>query len=71
MGMEIAGVPKAVHGAFILGSPVDARPIGAGPRAAGVRITGVALNNSVNRGLHESMYRIVSSYRSIEICNPF
>jgi hypothetical protein len=35
MGMEIAGVPKAVHGAFILGLPVDARPNGAGPIAAG------------------------------------
>ena len=31
MGMEMAGVPKAVHGAFIRGSPVDARPNGAGP----------------------------------------
>src|SRR6266853_357759 len=48
IGIEIAGVPKAVHGAFILGSPVDARPNGAGPTAAGVRITGVALNSSVN-----------------------
>ena len=36
--MEMAGVPKAVQGAFILGSPVDAKPEGAGPVAAGVRI---------------------------------
>ena len=43
MGIEIAGVPKAVHGAFILGSPVDARPSGAGPVAAGTTITGVVL----------------------------
>src|SRR5579864_8089049 len=41
MGIEIAGAPKAVHGEFILGSPVDAKPSGAGPVAAGVRITGV------------------------------
>src|SRR5262249_34614816 len=71
IGIEIAGVPNAVHGAFILGSPVDAKPNGAGPTAAGVRITGVALNNSVNRGLHESTYRTVSSYRSAENCRPF
>jgi hypothetical protein len=44
MGIEMAGVPKAVQGAFILGSPVEARPSGAGPVAAGVRITGVVLN---------------------------
>lgn len=36
IGIEIAGVPKAVHGAFILGSPVDARPRGAGPAPAPV-----------------------------------
>ncbi len=40
--MEMAGVPKAVHSAFILVSPVYAKPNGAGPVAAGVRITGVA-----------------------------
>jgi hypothetical protein len=40
-GMEIAGVPKAVHGAFILGSPVDAKPGGAFPVAVGTKITGV------------------------------
>src|SRR6266567_3243876 len=71
IGIDIAGVPKAVHGAFILGSPVDARPNDAGPTAAGVRITGVALNSSANRGLHESTYRTVSLYRSAEICRPF
>ncbi len=49
MGMEIAGVPKAVHGAFILGSPVDARPNGAGPVAAGDRITGFALRDIPSR----------------------
>jgi hypothetical protein len=43
IGIEIAGVPKAVHGAFIFGSPVDVRPNGAGPVAAGVNITGVVL----------------------------
>src|SRR5580692_6551444 len=41
MGIEMAGVPRDVQGAFILGSPVEARPKGAGPVAAGVRITGV------------------------------
>ena len=41
--MEIAGVPKAVHGRFILGSPVDEKPSGAGPVAAGIKITGVDL----------------------------
>ena len=44
MGIEIAGVPKAVHGEFIRESPVEARPRGAGPVAAGVRMTGVVLN---------------------------
>jgi hypothetical protein len=48
MGIEIAGVPKAVHDAFILASPVDVRPTGAGPTAAGVSITGVRLNSSAN-----------------------
>jgi hypothetical protein len=38
-----AGVPNAVHGAFIRASPVVARPRGAGPVAAGTRITGVVL----------------------------
>jgi hypothetical protein len=55
MGIEIAGVPKAVHGAFILGSPVEVRPSGAGPTAAGVRMTGVALNHSATRALDDSM----------------
>jgi hypothetical protein len=59
--MEIAGVAKAVHEAFILGSPVDARPAGAGPTAAGVRITGVRLKRSANCLLPDSMYRRVSS----------
>ena len=35
MGTEMAGVPSAVHGAFILGSPVVDSPSGAGPVAAG------------------------------------
>ena len=43
IGMVMADVPMAVHGAFILGSPVDDKPNGAGPMAAGTRITGVAL----------------------------
>ena len=46
MGIEMAGVPKAVHGRFIRASPVDARPMGAGPVAAGTRITGVDLYSS-------------------------
>jgi hypothetical protein len=53
--MEIAGVPKAVQGEFILGSPVDARPNGAGPTAAGDKITGVALYSSATRVLHSAM----------------
>jgi hypothetical protein len=65
--MEIAGVPKAVHGAFILGSPVDARPSGAGPVAAGDRITGVFLYISATRGLHSAIYRLASSYCSTDI----
>ena len=47
----MAGVPRAVHGAFIAGSPVVERPKGAGPVAAGVRITGVDLKISVNDAL--------------------
>ena len=38
MGMEIAGTPSAVHGEFIIGSPVDSRPAGAGPGAEGAGI---------------------------------
>ena len=38
IGMEMAGVPKAVHGAFTLVSPVYAKPNGVGPVAAGVRL---------------------------------
>jgi hypothetical protein len=45
--MEIAAVFKAVHGAFILGSPVDAKPGGAGPTAAGVRIMGATVNGTM------------------------
>ena len=67
MGMEIAGVPKAVYGAFILGLPVDARPNGAGPIAAGDKITGVAFYSSATRALHSAIYRLASSYRSTEI----
>jgi hypothetical protein len=70
-GIEIACVPKAVHGTFILGSPVDARPSGGGPVAAGTTCTGVALYISVIRPLHSAMYRLVSSYRCREIWNPF
>src|SRR5689334_1826879 len=36
MGIEMAGTPRAVHGMFITGSPVDSRPRGATPGAAGV-----------------------------------
>src|SRR5215469_14811295 len=57
-GMEIAGVPKAVQGEFILGSPVDAKPKGAGPAAAGDKITGVALYSSAKRALHSAIYRL-------------
>ena|SRR6516162_3884913 len=59
IGIEIAGVPNAVHGLFIRVSPVNAKPNGAGPTAAGERMTGVISNNSVNRALHESIYRTV------------
>ena len=59
--MEIAGVPKAVHGAFILGLPVDAKPNGAGPIAAGDKITGVALYSSATRALHSAIYRLDSN----------
>ena len=41
IGIDIAGVPKVVHGLFILPSPVEVSPTGAGPVAAGTRITGV------------------------------
>jgi hypothetical protein len=60
-GIEIAGVPKAVHGAFILGSPVDAKPKGAGPVAAGTKITGVVLYISATRTLDSAIYRMASS----------
>src|SRR5215467_9992253 len=40
IGMEIAGTPRAVHGAFMTGSPVDSSPAGAAPGAAGVISTG-------------------------------
>src|SRR5882762_551175 len=60
-GIEIAGVPRAVHGAFILESPVDDKPSGAGPVAAGTKITGVALYNSATRSLHSAIYRLASS----------
>jgi len=43
MGMEMAAVPNAVQGEFILASPVFWRPRGAGPVAEGTRIMGVAL----------------------------
>jgi len=45
----MAGVPNAVHGEFVLPSPVLDSPSGAGPGAAGTRITGVALYISVRR----------------------
>src|ERR1700719_1517018 len=70
MGIEIAGVPSAVHGAFILGSPVVDRPRGAAPGAAGVRITGVDLNISDSRALESEMNRFVSSYFSTGILRP-
>ena len=60
-GIEIAGVPRAVHGAFILGSPVDDKPSGAGPVAAGTKITGVALYISATRSLHSAIYPLASS----------
>jgi hypothetical protein len=43
IGIEMAGVPSAVHGRFIREFPVDPRPLGAGPVAAGTRMTGVVL----------------------------
>ena len=43
IGTEIAGVPNAVHGEFILELPVNAKPSGAGPGAAGTSMTGVVL----------------------------
>gem|GEM_PF-6177585 len=68
--MEMAGVPKAVHGAFIRGSPVDVNPNGAGPVAAGTKITGVSLNISVIRALDAAISRFASSYRSTGILSP-
>jgi hypothetical protein len=59
--MEIAGVPKAVHGRFILGSPVDDKPSGAGPVVAGTKITGVDLNTSAIRLLFSAIERLASS----------
>lgn len=41
MGTEIAGVPNAVYGAFVLGSPADAKPNGAGPVALQRRVARV------------------------------
>src|ERR1700676_1743960 len=70
MGMEIAGVPSADHGAFIAGSPVVDKPKGAGPVAAGVRITGVDLKISAIRTLLSETYSVASSYRSVEIFRP-
>jgi len=67
IGMEMAGVPKAVHGAFIRGSPVDVNPNGAGPVAAGTKITGVSSNISVIRALDAAISRFASSYRSTGI----
>src|ERR1700693_233670 len=64
MGIDMAGVPKAVQGAFILGSPVLDKPKGAGPVAAGVRITGVDLKISAIRTRLSARYRLASSYRS-------
>ena len=70
MGIEIAGVPNAVHGASIRGSPVVDRPNGAGPIAAAVSITGVDLNFSANRLRLSAMKRLVSLYCSVEIFRP-
>ena len=55
----MAGVPIAVHGAFILGSPVVDNPRGAAPGAAGVRTTGVDLKSSAKRFLLSAMKRFV------------
>src|SRR5258706_16428924 len=45
IGIEIAGVPSAVQGAFIAGSPAVDMPTGAGPVAADVRINSVDVKN--------------------------
>src|SRR5436190_988591 len=70
IGMEMAGGPRAVHGEFILASPVDARPNGAGPVAAGTKMTGVALYNSATLALHSAMYLLASPYFASEILRP-
>src|SRR6201993_485207 len=70
MGIDTAGVPRAVQGAFILGSPVVDKPRGAGPTAAGVRITGVDLKISAKRILLSATRRLASSYRSVGILSP-
>ena len=61
MGIEMAGVPRAVQGAVIRGSPVVDKPKGAGPVAAGVRITGVDLKSSAIRALPSEIVCLASS----------
>src|ERR1700674_2260897 len=70
MGIDTAGVPSAVQGAFILGSPVLDKPKGAGPVAAGVRITGGDLKIFAIRTRLSARYRLGSSYRSAGIFRP-
>src|ERR1700692_701282 len=70
MGIDIAGVPKAVQGAFMRGSPVVDKPRGAGPTAAGVRITGEDLKSPANRTLRSGRSRLASLYRSAGILSP-
>jgi len=62
----MAGVPSAVHGAFMRESPVDARPAGAGPGAAGTRMIGVALYSSATVDLHSLMYRVGNRNKRLE-----
>src|SRR6185503_19215680 len=69
-GIDTAGVPNAVHGAFIRGSPLVDKPKGAGPVAAGVRITGVDLKIAASVTLDPEMYRFASVYRSSVIFRP-
>ena len=52
IGIEIAGVPSAVQGAFMRASPVNDRPSGGGPVAAGTRMTEVVSYRSATRARH-------------------
>src|SRR6201984_1594089 len=70
MGIDIAGVPRAVQGAFMRGSPVVDKPSGAGPTAAGVRITGADLKISAKRGVQPAINPLASLYCSALIFRP-